>query len=151
MRLGEETLLGREEVDFLDNDIVLDRELAVFLVGTAAVVGPPGVTVWIWNEQKMGCLMASGMVISSLMVSNPRCRMWLSELNNKKPFHVKMREEEQVSCPTTRATKREKTLSVRPKFERRLFASTFVRSMVLLQGYSKGCSCQIPVQLFYNR
>jgi len=41
MRLGEETFLGREEVDFLDNDIVFDRELAVFLVGTAAVVGPP--------------------------------------------------------------------------------------------------------------
>ena len=31
---------------------------------------------------------------------------------NEKPFHVQMREEEQVSCQTTRATKREKTLRV---------------------------------------
>ena len=33
-------VLGREEVDFVDNDIIFDQELAVFLVGTAAVVVP---------------------------------------------------------------------------------------------------------------
>jgi len=33
-------VLGREEVDFVDNDIAFDQELAVFLVGTAAVVIP---------------------------------------------------------------------------------------------------------------
>ena len=31
-----------QEVDFLDNDIVTDQELAVFPVGTAAVIVPPG-------------------------------------------------------------------------------------------------------------
>ena len=35
-------VLGREEVDFLDDDIVFDQELAVFFVGTATVIVPPG-------------------------------------------------------------------------------------------------------------
>ena len=42
IRWGEENVLEREEVDFLDNDIVFDQELAVILVGIAAVIVPPG-------------------------------------------------------------------------------------------------------------
>jgi len=38
--LKRRNVLGREEVDFVDNDIVFNQELAVFLVGTAAVVVP---------------------------------------------------------------------------------------------------------------
>ena len=42
IRRGGENVLGREEVDFLDNDIVFNQELAVFLIRTAAVIVPPG-------------------------------------------------------------------------------------------------------------